>query len=202
MLRRAKAKYFKNLNPRDSKNFWKAVKYLSKQQSTIPTLQHGEQTANTDLQKAELLNTFFSTTFNKSHPPLTAFSPVPPTSSQHDSTLDQMYCTISEVEHLLQGLEVCKACGPDKILAQMLKYTASSSAPSVTKLFNISICLGRIPDCWKEAMIAPIPKSTSKSSHPGNYRPISLTCILCSLVPRPRPAFRPLKYGKAVEGLE
>ena len=75
--------------------------------------------------------------------------------SQHDSTLiDQMYCTISEVEHLLQGLEVSKACGPDKISAQMLKYTASSIAPSVTKLFNISIRLGRIPDCWKEAMIA------------------------------------------------
>ena len=31
-------------------------------------------------------------------------------------------------------------------------------------------------------MIAPIPKSTSKSSHPGNYRPISLTCILCKLL--------------------
>ena len=31
-------------------------------------------------------------------------------------------------------------------------------------------------------MIAPIPRSTSKSSHPGNYRPISLTCILCKLL--------------------
>ena len=182
MLRRAKANYFKNLNPRDSKKFWKAVKYLNKQQSTIPILQHGEQTASTDLQKAELLNMFFSASFNKSHPPLTAFSPVPRTSSQHDSTLDQMYCTIPEVEHLLHGLEISKACGPDKIFAQMLKYTVSSIAASVTKLFNLSIRLGRIPDCWKEAMIAPIPKSTSKSSDPGNYRPISLTCILCKLL--------------------
>ena len=93
-----------------------------------------------------------------------------------------MYCTIPEVEHLLHGLEISKACGPDKISAQMLKYTVSSIAPSVTKLFNVSICLGRIPDCWKEAMIAPIPKSTSKSSDPGNHRPIFLTCILCKLL--------------------
>ena len=93
-----------------------------------------------------------------------------------------MYCTIPEVEHLLHGLEISKVCGPDKISAQMLKYTVSSIAPSVTKLFNLSICLGRIPDCWKEAMIAPIPKSTSKSSDPGNYRPIFLTCILCKLL--------------------
>ena len=35
MLRKAKANYFKNLNPRDSKKFWKAVKYLNKEQSTI-----------------------------------------------------------------------------------------------------------------------------------------------------------------------
>ena len=39
-----------------------------------------------------------------------------------------------------------------------------------------------IYDCWKETMIAPIPKSTSKSSDPGNYRLISLTCIFCKLL--------------------
>ena len=31
-------------------------------------------------------------------------------------------------------------------------------------------------------MIAPIPKAAAKSSDPGNYRPISLTCILCKLL--------------------
>ena len=46
MLRRAKTDYFKNLNPRDAKQFWKAVKYLNKQQATIPTLQQGELVAN------------------------------------------------------------------------------------------------------------------------------------------------------------
>ena len=59
MLCRAKANYFRNLNPRDSKQFWKAVKYLKKQQCTIPTLEQGGLTANTDLQKAECLNDFF-----------------------------------------------------------------------------------------------------------------------------------------------
>ena len=70
MLRRAKANYFKNLNPRDSKKFWKAIKYLNKQQSTIPTLQQGEQTDSTDQQKAALLNSYFSACFNRSHPHL------------------------------------------------------------------------------------------------------------------------------------
>ena len=74
--------------------------------------------------------------------------------------------TLSTSRPCIQGLEVSKACGPDKISVQMLKYTVSSIAPSVIKLFNLSIHLGRIPDCWKEAMIVPIPKSTSKSSDP------------------------------------
>lgn len=64
---RAKVNYFKNLKPRDSKKFWKAVKYLNGQQSTIPTFQQGEQTASTDQQKAELLNSFFSTCLNRFH---------------------------------------------------------------------------------------------------------------------------------------
>ena len=156
--------YFKNLNPRDSKKFWKALKYLNKQQSTIHILQHGEQTTSTDLQKAELLNTFFSASFKKSHPPHTAFSPVP-----HPNMIPPLTkCTVPSLKlsTCYKDLKSLKPVGPDKISAQMLKYTASSIAPSVTKLFNLSIRLGRIPDCWKEAMIAPIPKSTSKSSDP------------------------------------
>ena len=42
--------------------------------------------------------------------------------------------------------------------------------------------MGKIPDDWKESMIAPIPKSATKSSDPGNFRPISLTCILSKLL--------------------
>ena len=63
----------------------------------------------------------------------------PSPSSDNDPSLDEMYCTISQVEQLLQGLDASKACGPDKISAQMLKHTASSIAPSVTKLFDLSI---------------------------------------------------------------
>ena len=182
LIRRAKTSYFKNLNPRDSKKFWKAVKFLNKQQSTIPTLLQGDQTATSDVEKAELLNAFFSTCFNRSHPPLNEHPFDPSATSDNDPSLEEIYCSVPEVEQLLCGLEVSKACGPDKISAQMLKHTALSIAPSVTKLFNLSIRVGRIPDDWKESMIAPIPKSATKSSDPGNFRPISLTCILSKLL--------------------
>ena len=159
-------------------------KYLNEQQSTIPTLLQGDQIASSDIHKAELLNAFFSSCFNTSHPPLTMLPADPSPSSDNDPSFDEMYCTISQVEQLLQDIEASKACGSDKISAQMLKHTASrySIAPSVTKLFDLSIRVGKIPDKWKESMIAPIPKAATKSSDPGNYKPISLTCILCKLL--------------------
>ena len=55
----------------------------------------------------------------------------------------------------------------------MLKYTASSIAPSITVLFNNSIQMGRIPDQRKESMVVPIPKSTNVSEL-GHYRSIFL----------------------------
>ena len=94
-----------------------------------------------------------------------------------------LLCTVDEVEHLLLGLDLSKASGPDLVSAHMLKNTAISIAPSVTNLFNLSLRQGIVPECWKESMITPILKSSSKpKSDPNNYRPISLTPILCKLL--------------------
>ncbi len=40
-LRKAKAEFFRGLNPRDPMKFWMAVKYLNKHQSSIPSLSQG-----------------------------------------------------------------------------------------------------------------------------------------------------------------
>ena len=43
---------------------------------------------------------------------------------------------------LLLKLNVSKASGQDGISAMMLKHTASSIAPSLTKIFNLSVLIG------------------------------------------------------------
>ena len=97
--------------------------------------------------------------------------------------MDDILCTPEEVEHLLLDLDVSKANGPDLVSARMLKNTATSIAPSIANLFNLSLCHGIVPECWKYSMISPILKSASKpKSDPNNYRPISLTSILCKLL--------------------
>ena len=41
--------------------------------------------------------------------------------------------------------------------------------------------MGTVPPVWKSANITPIFKKGSKGS-PGNYRPVSLTCVLCKVM--------------------
>ena len=59
----------------------------------------------------------------------------------------------------------------------MLKATASSIAPSITKMFNLSIVLGKLPQAWKISNVVPIPKGVDPSSA-ANYHPILLLAIL------------------------
>ena len=59
-MRKAKSAYFKKLNPRNPKEFWRAVKFLNKKQSSIPTLSKDSCVASTGPEKANLLNTYFS----------------------------------------------------------------------------------------------------------------------------------------------
>lgn len=64
-LRLARRNFFQKLNPRKPKEFWRAMKYLNKCQSNIPTLidEDGIE-ASSGSQKADLLNLFFSKCFN------------------------------------------------------------------------------------------------------------------------------------------
>ena len=51
----------------------------------------------------------------------------------------------------------------------------------LSTVFMRSLDEGVVPDDWKRANITPIFKSGSRMS-PGNYRPVSLTCIICKVM--------------------
>ena len=123
MLRDSKLKIFKNLNPKSSKSFWSAVKYLNKQESSIPTLITNECSIVTDEDKADLLNKHFAECFNQSQPPLSSecyCSPDP------EGCPSDLFCTEEETFELLASIDTIKSSGPDGISGRMLKSTAAS----------------------------------------------------------------------------
>ena len=80
----------------------------------------------------------------------------------------------------LKSLNVNKSPGPDGIHPKILFEASEQLAYPLTFVFNKSIELGRIPIKWKTAEVKPIFKKGVKSN-PGNYRPVSLTSIVCKI---------------------
>ena len=101
----------------------------------------------------------------------------------NSDTYDDSTVSPDEVLHIIYGLDINKANGPDGISAYMLKATAENIVYSLAKLFSLSLSSGKFPVLWKSASIVPIPKSTNKSN-PSDYRPISLLSIVSKLLER------------------
>ena len=157
------------------------MKLLNRQETSIPPLVDNNNKVESSYDKAVLLNTYFYKCFNKSVPPPNNhyFYLNPSDFPEECLTL----CTEEEVLELLSDLDCNKSTGPDDISARMLKATASSIAPSLARLFNLSLTSGCFPDSWKLARVVPIPKSTNSSS-PSNYRPISILSIISKILER------------------
>lgn len=85
------------------------------------------------------------------------------------------------VVKLPRGLRPFKATGPDEIPAYILKDMADHLASNLTKLYQISLDRGLVPDDRKKANIVPVFKKGEKYIA-SNYRPVSLTSIACKLL--------------------
>ena len=97
--------------------------------------------------------------------------------------MDDLLCSEEEVHEMIMSSDTSKANGPDGISAKMLKGTALSITPVLTRLFNMSIEHGIFPEKWKLSSVVPIPKDGDRTN-PSNYRPISLLSIVSKMLER------------------
>ena len=87
---------------------------------------------------------------------------------------------VEGVSKLLKNLKTDKAAGQDQIRPVLLKELHSELSPVITLLFQLSLDKGCLPSDWVTANVTPLFKKGDRTK-PSNYRPISLTCILCDL---------------------
>ena len=83
----------------------------------------------------------------------------------------------------LSKLKIDKSPGPDDLHPRVLYELHQVISKPLTNLFNSSIQEGKlpIPNEWKTAQITAIHKNGNKNDV-KNYRPISLTCIICKIL--------------------
>ena len=134
-------------------------------------------TPKNDQEKANILQKFFSSVFTEESPgDLPHFE-----KRKYDSELNDLLITTDMVKKKLLKIKVNKSPGPDQIHPRVLHETTSSIIEPLTIIFNTSIQTKKLPSEWKEANVSAIYKKGNKSP-PNNYRPVSLTAIICKIL--------------------
>ena len=134
--------------------------------------------ATRDSEKADTLNDFFKTVYLDEG---TGNIPEPPNYA-YQQTLNNFKIDEEDVKKLLKNLEPFKAPGPDSLHPYLIKQLADQLAEPVTIIYKLSLKEGVIPSDWKTATVCPIYKRKGNRNDPSNYRPVSLTCILCKVM--------------------
>ena len=143
-----------------------------------PLLYPSSTTAITKQTKANLLNQFFTSSFNPSvvqhsYGPSPALGPLP----------NHLEIIPAEVAILLKEIKPHSASGTDSISVWMLRSFADVASPSIASLFNLSLRLGKLPKDWKLSNMVPTHKGTN-TSEVQFYRPVSLLPLISKTLER------------------
>src|SRR2546425_13278610 len=141
-----------------------------------PLRDNSKQILNSNVENANLLNTYFSSVFtvenlNSVPTPNEMFS------GNSDQTLTNIHITEDIVLAKLNQINVNKCQGSDQVHPKLLYELRSEIVKPLTVLFKLFLQLGIVPQDWREANVAPLHKKGSREK-PENYRPVSLTSIV------------------------
>ena len=95
--------------------------------------------------------------------------------------LQNFQITEDDVLKELKALYPNKSPGVDGVHPRVLKELAQELVKPITILMKKSLESESLPAHWLQAVVTPIFKKGSKSM-PENYRPVSLTCMLCKIL--------------------
>ena len=166
-------------NTGNKKLFYSHINRKIRNRSILPPLHNSSNEIIIDpVQKANLLNNHFTSIFTVDSDPNLPF--LPPFTNAFPGMSD-IVISPKDVISAIQNLKPSVSHTPDNIPALYLKENCYSLAQPLSDLFNISLSLGQVPSIWKLAIVIPIHKK-GQTNKVINFRPISLTSVLCRLM--------------------
>ena len=103
-----------------------------------------------------------------------------PTLSEPSGICELVYFDRLEITKIIAKLKINSSPGSDGIPPIVIKSLKDVIAAPLAILFSLIFQFDSLPDIWKKAIVKPIFKK-GNASDPNNYRPISLTLILCKM---------------------
>ena len=132
-----------------------------------------------DKERSNILNNYFRSVLTKEKD-----ENLPHFEDRHiTEPLGELEITNETVEKSLSNMKAGKLQGPDMIHPRILKETRSQIIEPLKKLFRQSLDEGNVPEDWKKANATALSKLGERKL-PENYRPISLTSVVCKLMER------------------
>ena len=131
---------------------------------------------------AEDLNGYFSSVFTKED-----ISSLPVADAKFQEAkpdyLGPLVVTPEMVAKKIKAMKDNKSPGVDGIPPKLLMETVEQISIPLARVVNLSLKEGVVPFEWKEANIIPLFKKGSRNKS-ENYRPVSLTSVICKLLER------------------
>ncbi len=164
------------------KRFWQYANSKRKTRSGISELRYKNEDGVDDItkgdrEKAEVLAEFFTSVFtNEPDGELPHIEGIHVEIPFADKNINE-----DAILKLLKELNQNKSAGPDELHPKSLLELRLSLAKPLAIIYNTSLMTGQVPDLWKLGNIVAIFKKGDKKE-PGNYRPVSLTSVICKLM--------------------
>ena len=159
-------------------NYLKSKSVLRKSVERLKK-EDGSET-QTPSETAEVLADFFQSVF-KPEP----YGPLPEECFKgidNDYFWSKFMVHPESVAKMLGALDINKAMGPDNVHPKLLRYLSEDSSFVDAVVLLLSACSSEkcIPEIWKTATVVALHKKSSVHN-PNEYRPVSLTCIICKV---------------------
>ena len=167
----------------DSKSFYAYVRSKQKVQDKVGPLKGSDGNIITEgFLMAENLNEYFSSVFTRED---ISILPAPETKfeGREFDYLGQLIVTPTMVAMKIRDMKDNKSPGVDGIPPKLLLEIIEQISIPLATVFNLSLEEGIVPLEWKEANFIPLFKKGSRNKS-ENYRPVSLTSVICKLLER------------------